>query len=545
MRALTALFCLPLLLLVTLAVPAAAKSYTAERFDSRIRILPDGAIEVTETIVFRFEDGTFRFVERDLRPRRTDGIEIVSAEMDGRLLPFGDQSGQVEVRRRSRIDVRWRFAPRSGSTHTFVLRYLARGVVQKTPTGDRLEWPALPTEHRYRIDSSEIVIDTPAPLAGGPALETRRVDRARAEAGDGRVRILANGIRANGWVKTRLDFADGAIIAAAPNWQQRQQFARALAPRWATAAGVILVVGLIFLMALRQQYDSPRKDTGYSGSSRLDTPPDELRPAVAGAVASNGSVSTEHAMAVLFSLADRGAISIVEDPRKWGQRHFTLHRKKAGPILAAEEAGLLKIAFHGRYGDEESVSLSSARSRIQRHLSTFGEPVREELRALGLFDRDRMHVRARYLVLSASLLILALVLMGPAVYFSRTYSGWPFLIPAAIATIAGIGFIFYGALTPLSNEGVRRAEGWRAYQRYLKDVASDRVQLLRESPARLLPFAVALGLAGAWSKYMKHHPQNVPVWFQALGTAGDDGGFPAFIAAGGAADGGGGVGAGA
>ena len=72
------------------------------------------------------------------------------------------------------------------------------------------------------------------------------------------------------------------------------------------------------------------------------------------------------------------------------------------------------------------------------------------------------------------------------------------------------------------------------------------MHLTSDSPARLLAFAVALGLASAWSKYLKNHPVGVPPWFRALAVSGDDGGFPAFIAAGGAgADGGAGGGAGA
>ena len=117
------------------------------------------------------------------------------------------------------------------------------------------------------------------------------------------------------------------------------------------------------------------------------------------------------------------------------------------------------------------------------------------------------------------------------------------MIAGAVAAVAVLGFIFYGALTPLSNEGVRHAERWRAYQKHLKEVARGRVQMRVDSPSRLLPFAVALGLAAAWSKYVKNHPTGIPPWFRALAVSGDDGGFPAFIAASGAgADGGGGGG---
>lgn len=44
-----------LIAVVTLSIvpEAAARTYAAERFDSRIRILPNGSLEVVETVVFR------------------------------------------------------------------------------------------------------------------------------------------------------------------------------------------------------------------------------------------------------------------------------------------------------------------------------------------------------------------------------------------------------------------------------------------------------------------------------------------------------------
>jgi hypothetical protein len=532
------------LVALMVAVPAAAKTYSAERFDSRIRILPDGAIEVVETIVFRFEDGTFEHVFRDLPRRRTDGIEVVSAEMDGRTLGFGSESGQVEVRQGSKLQVRWRFAPRSDSTHTFVLTYVVRGVVQRQAGHDVLEWVALPTEHNYRIDQSEVVLELPVASLGRPVVETKRVTDMAVEPGGLRVQVLARGIGKNGWVKTRLEFDEGAIIAVAPAWQQRQLAARALAPRWMTAAGIVLAAGLLLLFALRQRYDSPHGAAGDAGT--VVTPPDTLRPGVAGAVAANGGVALQHAMATLFALADRGVVTITEEPRKWGQRNFTLHRRQANHPLAPEEAAVLNLAFRNKGREEDAVALTQVRNRVGGRLRDFKTAVNQELRALGMLDDERMRVRARYLGFSIAFLILAGLLVIPAVFVTRQYEGWPFLIALAAATVAILGFIFYGALTPLSNEGVRRAEGWRAYQRHLKNVGRERVHLTSDSPSRLLPFAVALGLASAWSKYMKNHPTGVPPWFRALAVSGDDGGFPAFIAASGAgADGGAGGGGGA
>jgi uncharacterized membrane protein YgcG len=308
------------------------------------------------------------------------------------------------------------------------------------------------------------------------------------------------------------------------------------------AAAIVLGAGLVLMFALRQGYDSPRSGTSPPSVHAV---PDGLRPGVAGAVASNGGVGLQHAMATIFALADRGVVSITEEPRKWGQRQFTLHRRRATTPVAPEEAAVMNLAFQHKGQELPSIQLPQARTRIAGKLRDFRTAVNSELRAIGLLDDDRMRVRARYLRFSIALLVLAGLLLVPAVLLARQYAGWPFLPVGAVAAVAVIGFIFYGALTPLSNDGIRRAEEWRAYRRHLKDVARERVHLTSESPSRLLAFAVALGLASAWSKFVKNHPAGLPPWFRALAVAGDDGGFPAFIAASGAgADGGAGGGGG-
>jgi hypothetical protein len=86
-------------------------------------------------------------------------------------------------------------------------------------------------------------------------------------------------------------------------------------------------------------------------------------------------------------------------------------------------------------------------------------------------------------------------------------------------------------------------ERWRAYQKHLKEVARREAHLTADSPGRVLPFAVALGLAATWAKFVKAHPTPVPPWFQALSAADANGAFYAFVGQGGHA-GSGGAGAG-
>jgi hypothetical protein len=204
---------------------------------------------------------------------------------------------------------------------------------------------------------------------------------------------------------------------------------------------------------------------------------------------------------------------------------------------------VLDAVFTGKTGQETTVPFSTVQSRLNKHASAFAALVRQELESHGLFDRERRRVRQQFLGLSWALFALALLLVVPCAFAASIYKGWPFLIPGAVMLAALVGFIFYGAMTPLSNEGVRRAESWRAYERHLKEVAADRA-VAASSVGALLPFALALGLGAAWAKYLKQHPHDVPGWFQAMSSAHDDGAFVAFMGSNVVSHGGGAGGAG-
>lgn len=133
---------------------AEAKTYSAERYDSRIEVLPGGTLRVSESITLRFDEGTFTQFYRTIPARSTDGIEIVSASMDGHVLPSGEGPGHVQISGSSRVRVTWRFTPVSNGSHVFELTYLVRGTVRQADDADLLGWRILPTEHAYRIASS-------------------------------------------------------------------------------------------------------------------------------------------------------------------------------------------------------------------------------------------------------------------------------------------------------------------------------------------------------------------------------------------------------
>src|SRR6185295_10207548 len=108
----------------------------------------------------------------------TDGIEVVDAWMDGNPIPRGEGPGHIIVSNRDRIRVEWQFAPTGPSTHTFALRYLARGVAYRDGDHDIVRFRLLPNEHRYEIDESRSTITAAVSPSGAPILESRRIGNA-------------------------------------------------------------------------------------------------------------------------------------------------------------------------------------------------------------------------------------------------------------------------------------------------------------------------------------------------------------------------------
>jgi Predicted membrane protein (DUF2207) len=523
------------------AVPAAAAGrYSADRYDARIEVLPGGTLRVIETITVRFETGSFSQFYRAIPSRLNDGIEIISASMDGEPMPAGSEPGHVQVSGSSNVRVTWRFSVEAPATHGFEVTYLVRGTARQEDDADVIAWTLVPAERSYRIASSTVDITLPTTPSTAPTIDARRVVDWKVEAHGTQVRIDSHAIRANGWLQVWMRFPRGALINTPPQWQQRQIDVWRLSVRWVYAAAIVFVSGLAALFFVRQRYDPPPREAGGT-ALRAAAPPDALAPSIAGTLLSNGSPRLEHAMAAAFALAERGELRIDEHSRVFGLRDFTVIATPNGRALAPYEERLLEIIFEGAHGAGATVTLGKARNRLVRHFRQFKIALESAMTAEGLLDADRRGVRNQFLAIALVCLIGAGLLSIGFAFLADTFGGWPMMVPLALALSGVASLICYGAHTPLSNDGVRRAGEWRGFRRYLRDLARDR----QPSPAdpvvrQLLPFAVAFGIAHVWSAYLKRHRSAAPAWFRAASDASHTSAsaFSAFVASGGSSAGG-------
>ena len=521
-------------ILLSLAAPAAAKSYSADHFDSTVRVQPDGSLDVTETVVFRFIEGTFTEVFRELPLQRTDGIDVAGAEMQGQRMPFGQERGTVEVRQRNgRVRVVWRFRPVEEATRQFVLHYRVRGVVRQERDADVLVWRALPSEHRYPIAASAIRFELPVAPLTEPGITLRKTKFHQVSFRGTVAEVAGQRIDRNGGIDVGFRFPPRTVAAIAPAWQQRTARIDGGAPKWIAAALLLFAAGVVLLIMWRQSYDAP-PPLAAAAPAGVPQPPDLQSPAIAGVLAANGRPALEHAMAAMFAMADRGELLIEEEPKAlFGSRSFQVTRRGRGEGLRPHEEQILEVMFGDRGGTDEAVSLTKARSRLTRRWKRISASIEQELAAAGLLDEGRKALRRRYTAAGVAFVALAALAVAPALPFMERFGPWPLLVAAALAAIGLTSLVFSATITPLSNEGVRRAHQWRGYRKHLRNVAGGRETAAGAAMPRLLPYAVALGLASAWAKFMKTQPHITPAWFRAM-TAGDSAAFVAFVAHGGA-----------
>jgi hypothetical protein len=493
-----AAFFVCVLLLPALAVAqSATRGLHADRFEFEATLLPDGSIDVVETVTFRFTGRTFREVERVVPSGRTDGIIDVRARRDdGGADVGGDVRIDIRQRRRN-LRVRWRFPSTTDVVHRFTLEYRAMGVLRVDGDRARLNWHVLPTRHRYRI--SEAVVRWRIP------------DRA--------VSLLGPALEAEGWSWTQeddvwvarkrdlavnetailTDTIDATTMAmATPVWQMQDERAQQLAPAFIVGAVIIFVMGAGTIVMMVARYHRPKVDR------LLATPadPGSLPPALGVAIRGpQPRLGLAEMAATLFDLFGRGILRI--EPSTGGKarkgRDFDLvavaSPGSAVPLRPHERVVLDALWLHMKQG---RIGLTDARRHVHNSHRAFKAAGIEELRQAGLLDADRRSASAG---LNLAGVVALLVGVAGLVLAAALLSGMgdaPLLIPGAVILV-GLALLIAGQSFPtLSQTGAELGARWAARAKDLR--ARARSGLSEEEIAAWMPVAIALGIGGLIAK---------------------------------------------
>jgi hypothetical protein len=517
------LFLLLVIGLLCLPLPAAgAKSYYAQHYNVVVNVQDNGALEVTETVVFVFEGGPFTYVFRDLTTDFSDELTVLSAEIDGETLPQGEEAGQVEIKGNDPIEVTWHFAPTSDSKHTFTLHYVLEGVVERDGGNDLLTWQCLPNEHDYVIEASTCTINYPsaAELAAPPEIKEGEAD---IETAPQRVAAQAFNHEEDESYVVALRFPEGSLISRPPAWQQRRQEIRESRPTYLTTAGVVFLLGLVGVIALWQRYR--RNITEPQRYVPTKQPPRTRPPAIAGVLYHEGKFDYYwyYFTATLFDLADRGFLTIeeVKEKKRWRGKDFELQRTSSlqDDALRPHERALLTSIFERDKHSVKTIRLSDVRNSITGRVNRYTKILKDEVNAQGLIDPQQKR-KSNHLVyggiITLVLSILATILF--AVLFGEQFSPWSLLISGAVFLNSLIALILGTTISTLTEEGLREAHAWQDFADYLKRITRGKESGYdRNTFKQYLTYATAFGLAEKWAKHFDKKEQIVtPTWFQAV-----------------------------
>jgi hypothetical protein len=524
-------------ILLALAIAAATvglvaeKEHVAQQFDVTAVVGEDGSLEVVERIAFRFTGGEFTKVTRELRSRETDGVTIIEAGMDGRVLRHGEGVGQVEIDRGG-LRVVWRFPPARDAVHVFSLRYRYAGVVRYGEGEDWFRWPPFPTDFDYPIEAGSVRLTWPEQARPRRQPDVEGASASTSHLGNGIAVTVANYRQRDADVRVTVRFEPGAFPGPEPQWQRDTRRADRLAPAF-IAAGLMIFAAtalLLWLFFLRYRRDPSE---GSLAAAAVTSPPDDLRPALAGAISRGRlSVGGGQLLGAVFDLARRGILKIDERPATglMKRREFVLRKGPHGMLREHEQAVVDALFKPG----ESEARFDKSLSRLAGKSSAIGKVIGSEFAQMQFIDEHRREGRRALTISGVVVIALSTLLALVAGLASQRLGDAALLIPVALG-VSGLAMLISAAsFSTLSRTGLASARRWDAFRRHIAaESKQGRAPADGEAVGRLLPYAAALGVLAPFGKALeKTDVRNVPAWLRTLDGADGSATMMAIIMAG-------------
>ena len=471
---------------------SSGRSVTWQRYDVGLALQPDGSMRVTETQTVTFQ-GTYQQGSRSIPLDRTMGITDVSVSesVNGQTTPL-----QVSTQTNNNdLDIAWTFAPITNGSATFVLQYVAHGVVSVYSGGDQLNWNAIWAGRPGAVAAGTVTVTLPSAAPQNEILAASYLFQPNRTPLDGPSGTVVDGttvtysfsnLSAADGFEVRTQFPHGLLPQATePPWQAAADRAAVVQQTLAPIAGFLTLLltlavvgggsaGLFLLWYTRGR----ELDPGPVPPT-LDTPPSELPAPLVGTLV-DGRADLRDAIATLVDLARRGLVTM-EDANS--DVRVTLHGRTEDPALRRYERVLL-VALFDRGASTGEVLLSSARVRFAAAVPVLTQRLYEAVVEEGLFEANPDQVRRRYQQVGGAVAGLGVVL---AIGLAATL-GWlgPVWLPAVALVVVGAVLVWLAARMPRRTpRGALEAARWRAFRQHL---------LTAPRSDEHLAYAVALGV---------------------------------------------------
>ena len=508
------------------AAPAGALDWSIRDYDVRIRVAADGELTISERIEVDFESprhGIYRVIP--VRETTRAGLtRDLRFEFDAAVDPAGRALSTQVKREGARVRIRIGDADRTVSgVQTYVLRYRVRRVVDFYDDHDELYWNVTGNEWAVPIGAARVRVELPETLPEERVSLAVYTGAAGAREEDATARYTPGVLE----VETTRPLAEWSGLTFALGWPKGIVEPPSAASRVADVLRanapllLPLPVGWWVWRRWRTRGRDPR--TGRVVTVQYEPPPG-LGPAHVGTLVDE-RVDMRDLTADVVDLAVRGHLRIETDESRllgiFPRQEFALLRLQApegAAPLSAHESELLA----GLFERGERVELSDLRQRFYKHLPAIRRGVYDELVAAGLFEASPESVRNRWLGLGVVWLVAGGLL-------SVAWARWQGLsTPLAILpALFGVGLsgaillVAAHAMPRRTRKGVELTLWARGLEEFVNRVESPRLELEERAGLdprahfeRVLPYAMALGVASRWAEVFEGIYTTPPSWYQ-------------------------------
>lgn len=508
-----------------------AKTFIVDRFDVTIDIQPGNIMLVMDTITANFAGNPADCFSLDLDMQQVDSVEILSAAMDGTIMPHGTAAGQVEVQGAVMPQrIIWHFPATSEAKHTFTLQYRVTGGIRREADRDSLIWQVIAKNHEFEIVDSAVTVNYPAgvKLFEAPKIQGRLTQVEQTS--DTQVILSVHEIWDGVELVAYVCFPLGSVITELPQWQipeklRDEQFKAAI-PFGALALLVVLLAGGLPLAAIWRRNNAPLEVVFRR--EEQTSPPDNLPPTLAHILINELQVDQNQIIATLVHLAIRGYIKVeqVLPDDNHGKDDFLIKNvDRDRAELRKYETALLNKAFRTRHGILDQISLSRLSMELMDYQPQFASLITEEALKAGLLDEERQAQRRKasgigLVALAAGAVLLIIAALG--ILNLRLELVQAATVLAGVALGAASIFLFSLILTKnwniLSNQGAQNGERWLAFYKHLKGLTRTETGLHSEWMDAYLPYALAFGFGKAWVRAFRKQKIETPAtWFETNG----------------------------
>jgi uncharacterized membrane protein YgcG len=516
-RLLGAVLLLSLSIFVVLS-PAHAQSKSLEwlRLDADITVQPNGDLQIVETNVINFTNGSFSFGFRDIDLSRVTDVVDISVEESGQPLET-----EIVNTENNTLRIKYYFlTPAREEQRTFILRYTVQGATRYYEGGDQVFWSVVYADRSgFPVLNSTGTVRLPA----GATADNAEAYGVRADVrGLNESVVVAEAlepIQSGNIFEVRVQFPHGIITGGPAPWQQAFDEQRAFDEQTKPTlnlftlliAALVAIGGPALAIVL---YNARGRDPNVGMVAEYLNEPPPVEPGLAGTLMDE-KADMQDVIATLVDLARRGVLVMQEQPttqlggmlttNDWV---FSQGEKFNQPLKPFEK----RLVDGLRLTSGEN-TLSALRNKFYPVVPKIQDDLYAALVQEGYYNNAPNATRSSYQALAVGIAILAAVSFCVSTILT-VFTDFAICVPFGLGLTAVAFFVIAGKMPARTRKGAEMSMRVAAFKRYMENIEKyTDLQASKDLFDKYLPYAIAFNLDRTWMNKFAKVDAPVPPWY--------------------------------